>query len=196
MRTKRIIYIISLATLVYGIFTAGHAASAAETYVIDPVHSVIVFRVKHLGFTYVSGRFANPEGKLIFNSNVPAQSSVEISVKTDTVDTDHKDRDKHLRSPDFFDVDKFPHISFKSDSVEKRNGNAYEVSGTLDLHGVRRPLRVSVEHVGSGKDPWGGYRAGFDATFTIKRSEFDMRFGPNIISDDVRITVSIEAIRK
>jgi len=196
MRTQRIIYIITLVTLVYGIFMASHTALAAETYVIDPVHSSVVFRVKHLGFTYVSGRFANPEGRLIFNSQTPTQSSVEITVKTATVDTDHKKRDNHLRSPDFFDADKYPNISFKSDSVKKRNGDVYEVSGTLDLHGIRRPLRVSVEHVGSGKDPWGGYRAGFDTTFTIKRSDFDMRFGPNIVSDDVRITVSIEAILK
>ncbi len=196
MRTQRIIYIISLVTLIYGIFIASPTALAAETYVIDPVHSSIVFRVKHLGFTYVSGRFANPEGKLNFDSQSPEQGSVRISVKTATVDTDHKDRDKHLRSPDFFDADKYPNISFKSDSVKKNIGDGYEVSGTLDLHGVRRPLRVQMEHVGSGKDPWGGYRAGFDTTFTIKRSDFDMRFGPNIVSDNVRITVSIEAVQK
>jgi polyisoprenoid-binding protein YceI len=183
--------------MVFGLLTAfSPPVSAVETYVIDLQHSAIIFRIKHLGITYVYGRFNDLSGILKIDDQTPANSSVQISAKTESVDTNVTQRDDHLRSPDFFDAKKFPTISFDSKSFKKVDQDTYEVTGDLNLHGITRPLTASVHHTGSGKDPWGGYRTGYETTFTIKRSDFGMTTMLNGVGDEVRITVSIEGIRK
>jgi polyisoprenoid-binding protein YceI len=167
-----------------------------ETYEVDLEHSSITFRIKHLGITYVYGRFNDMSGILKIDNQTPANSSVQVSAKTESVDTNVPKRDDHLRSPDFFDAKKFPTISFTSKSFKKLDEDTYEVAGSLNLHGITRPLTVTVEHTGSGKDPWGGYRTGYETTFTIKRSDFGMTTMLNGVGDEVRITLSIEGIRK
>ncbi len=170
-------------------------AVAAETYKVDPVHSMTVFRIKHL-VSYSYGRFNDLSGTFNIDTETPAKSSVELEVKIESVDTFNEKRDQHLKSPDFFNAKQFPVITFKSKAVKKINEDTYEVTGDLSLHGVTRPLTLKVQQTGAGKDPWGGYRIGFETTFTLKRSEFGITFMPDVVGDEVRMTVSIEGIRQ
>ncbi len=171
-------------------------ALATETYEVDSVHSAVVFRIKHLDIAYVYGRFNDLSGTLKIDNEAPDGSVVEIYAKTKNVDTFNPERDNHLRSPDFFDAKKFPVISFKSKSFTKVSKDMYEVSGDLSLHGVTRPLTVKVQRTGGGKDPWGGFRIGFETTFTIRRSDFGMQYMMEGVGDEVRIILSIEGVRK
>jgi polyisoprenoid-binding protein YceI len=173
-----------------------HPAAATETYQVDPVHSAAVFRIKHLGIAYLYGRFNDLAGTLKIDDKTPANSVVEIYANTKNIDTFNSERDNHLRSPDFFDAKKFDIISFKSKSFTKVSKDMYEVTGDLALHGVTRPLTVKVQRTGSGKDPWGGFRIGFETTFTIRRSDFGMNFMMEGVGDEVRIILSIEGIRQ
>jgi len=177
------------------VFT-GTTAVAADIYRVDPVHSAVVFRVQHLGVSDAFGRFNDATGKFKIDEENPGKNSVEISVRTNKVDTANNKRDKHLRSPDFFNMEAHPAITFKSRKFEKTGSTTYRVSGDLTLLGVTKPLTVTATRVGSGKDPWGGYRTGFTTEFTIKRSDFGMDFLLNGVGDDVHITVSIEGIRQ
>ncbi len=171
-------------------------AAAVQTYQIDPVHSSVIFRIKHLDITYVYGRFNTPSGTLQFDTNNEEKNAIEMKVEAVHVDTDNSKRDKHLRSEDFFHVIKYPYISFKSDSFKEIEPDVYEVSGDLTLHGITKPLTVTARHTGSGKDPWGGQRIGFESTFPITRSDFEVTGSPDSVADTVQITVSIEGIRQ
>lgn len=172
------------------------AATAADTFKVDPVHSAVVFRIQHLGISYVQGRFNNVAGTIVFDNKAPENSSTEISVKVEDIDTFNAERDQHLRSSDFFDAEKYPVISFQSDKFKKMSDNIYSVSGRLTCHGVTRPITVKVRHIGSGYDPWGGFRAGFETSFVIKRSDFGMTHMLGGVGDEVGLTVTIEGIRQ
>ena len=169
---------------------------AADTYQLDPAHTSVVFRVKHLGTANVYGRFNGPTGTLVFDEASPAKSSINIQVNAKNVDTAVEKRDNHLRSPDFFNVAEHPLISFKSRSVKKVAKDTYEVSGDLSLLGKSRPITVTARQTGQGNDPWGKFRRGFETTFTIKRSEFGMDFMMGGVSDEVGLTVSVTGIRQ
>jgi polyisoprenoid-binding protein YceI len=132
----------------------------------------------------------------VFDESSPANSSIKVRLNTKNVDTAVEKRDNHLRSPDFFNAEDHPIISFTSTSVKKLNDDTYEVSGNLTLLGKSRPLSVKAQNTGSGRDPWGNFRQGFETTFTIKRSEFGMNFMLGGISDEVVITVSVTGIRQ
>jgi polyisoprenoid-binding protein YceI len=172
-----------------------HSAFGAETYEVDPVHSSISFRIKHLGIAYITGRFNSPTGIINIDESQVSNSSVEISVKVDNIDTNNTKRDTHLKSVDFFDEKKFPVISFKSKTVKEKSKDIYEITGDMSFHGVTRTMTISVDYIGAVKDPWGGYRRGFDATFNINRLDFGMKPMAGV-GNDVKLTLGIEAIRK
>ena len=187
----------SLAILVLGLLVVfSLPAFAAETYKLDPAHTSIVFRVKHLGIAYVYGRFNGPTGSFVFDESSPSKSSIEVQAEAKNVDTAVEKRDTHLRSPDFFNAGEHPLVSFKSKSVKKVKEATYEVSGDLTLLGKTRPITVKVNATGAGKDPWGNFRRGFETSFSIKRSEFGMGFMMGGVSDEVNLTVSVEGIRQ
>ena len=165
----------------------------AETYDVDGVHSVVLFRITHFNLAAFHGRFNKVSGS--FTVDEGATGSVDITIDADSVDTNNEKRDGHLKSPDFFNVKQFPEITFKSDSLERIDGNRYEAEGTLSLHGVSNPLKVQLERIGSGEG-MGKHRTGFEAVFTIKRSEFGINYMPGALGDDVRLTVAIEGIRR
>ena len=171
-------------------------AGAAETYKVDGVHTYILFRIKHVGVGYSYGRINGPAGQFMFDDSTPSKSSINLQVDAKNVDTNVDKRDNHLKSPDFFNVAEHPMISFKSTSVKKVNATTYDVSGDLTLLGKTRPITVKANDTGSGKDPWGKYRRGFETSFTIKRSDFGMDFMMGGLSDEVNITVSVEGIRQ
>ena len=171
-------------------------AVAAENYKLDPAHTSVVFRIKHLGVAYVYGSFQGTTGTFQFDEMSPSNNGIEIEVSSDKVDTGVEKRDNHLKSPDFFNAGKHQVISFKIKSVKKTAQDTYEVSGDLTLLGKTRSISVEAQATGSGKDPWGNFRKGFETSFTIKRSDFGMNFMLGGLSDDVLITVSVEGIRQ
>jgi polyisoprenoid-binding protein YceI len=174
---------------------ADRSSRAAETYAADPVHSSLVYRVKHMNTSFFWGRFDAIAGSFTLDDANPAESRFEFQVKADSVDTADAKRDQHLKSPDFFNVVQFPTITFKSQSIAK-SGSAYEVSGDLTLHGVTKPVAVRVVPTGTGKDMRGTPIAGIEATLNIKRSDFGMTKMIPAVGDDVWINVSIEGARK
>lgn len=172
------------------------SASAAETYKLDPAHTSVVYRVKYQGVTFVYGRFNGPTGSFVFDESSPSNSSISMQVDANNIDTAVEKRDKHLKSPDFFDAAEHPLVTFESTSVKKLDSDTYQVSGNLTMLGKSRQITVKAQHTGSGKDPWGNFRRGFESSFTIKRSDFGMDFMLSGISDEVGITVSVSGIRQ
>ena len=196
MKTKHILKLLQFINVFGLLVIFSSLAFAAETYKIDPAHTSIVFRVKHLGISYVYGRFNGPTGSFVFDESSPSNSTIEVQAETKNVDTALEKRDTHLKSPDFFNAGDHPLVSFKSKSVKKLSENTYEVSGDLTLLGKTRSITVEANATGAGKDPWGGFRRGFETSFSINRSEFGMDFMIGGVSDEVNLTVSVEGIRE
>jgi len=179
--------------LLWGISAAMPAS--AQTYQIDPVHSSLVFRVKHMDTAYVYGMFTSMKGTVVVDEANPARSSINIEVDANSVYTHNEQRDNHLRGPDFFNTRQFPTITFKSTQVRRINANTVQVRGDLTIRGVTRPITASVTLTGKGKNPQGKDIIGFETRFTIRRSEFGIRYGLPGLGDEVQVTLSIEAAR-
>ena len=188
--------LLGLSLLVAMASARAEAQPETETYKVDPVHSTVVFRIKHLGVSYFYGRFNGPFGEFSFNPQNPDECSFEITIRTQNVDTNNPNRDGHLKSADFFNAKQFPKITFKSKEVKKVSDDTFRVTGDLALHGVTRPVTIDLKHVGSGKGMRSEYRRGFEATFTIKRSDYGMKFMLGGLGDEVTLMVGIEGIRQ
>ena len=194
---KRISYCTMHILVVFGLLSGfALTSSAGDNFALDPVHTSVSFRIKHLGITNVHGRFNDVSGMLRFDEASPENFSIVVQVKTASVYTANTTRDNDLRSANFFDAKKHPLIEFKSTSVEKTDAETYEIRGNMNLHGVSRPMKVAAIITGAGQDPWGNYRIGFETAFKIKRSDFGMTNALNIAGDEVRLIVNIEGIRK
>ena len=173
--------------------------TATRTYKIDKSHSEAIFQVRHL-LTKVRGRFTDFDGAIEFNEAAPEQSTVHFAINATSIDTAEPDRDKHLRSADFFDVENHPQITFRSTRIEKRGGDTYDVTGTLTMHGVTKDVVLPVAHLGKAKDPWGGDRLGFEAETTLNRKEFGLNWnaaletGGFLVGDDVKVSIQIQAV--
>ena len=169
----------------------------AVTYRIDPVHSFIIFRVKHLNTGFAYGRFNTFSGTIVVDERNPANSSIELEIDANSVDTGNSQRDDHLRSPDFFSARQFPKITFKSTRVRKINDTTVEVQGDLTMRGVTRPITARVTLTGKGRNQRGQEIIGFETTFTIRRSQFNINYGLNGgLADEVRVTFAVEGIRQ
>lgn len=171
----------------------------AEYYEIDTSgsHAFIEFRIQHLGFSWMSGRFNTFTGNFSYNDNNPAKVRVEVDIDVASIDTNHAERDKHLRGAKFLDTDAFPKASFKSTSFVTKQDGTILLNGELTLHGVTKAITLDVEHVGHGNDPWGGYRRGFVATTKFKISDYAIdvtKLGPS--SQVIHMTLSLEGIRR
>lgn len=171
------------------------AAHAGDTYTADPVHSSVVFRVKHMKTSHAWGRFNSIAGSFSLDADSPSQSKLAFAIKAASVDTNNKDRDNHLKSPDFFNAVQYPNITFTSESVEK-TARGFEVKGSLTFHGVSKPLAFVAVPTGAGKDMKGNPIAGLDANFVVKQSDFGITKMAAAIGDDVSVFVSIEGIKK
>jgi polyisoprenoid-binding protein YceI len=178
----------------------GTMTATRTSWKIDPTHSDIEFQVKHLMVAKVKGRFAGVSGTIEIDESDVSASKVDVTIDTATVDTRDEKRDAHLRSADFFDVEKFPMMTFQSRKVE-RKGDRLRVTGDLTIHGVTREVVLDVEENGRQKDPWGGERAAFTATTTIDRHDYGLEWnvaleaGGVMVSREVKITLEIEAVR-
>jgi polyisoprenoid-binding protein YceI len=174
---------------------------AADTYTVDKSHSEALFTVKHL-MSKVTGRFNEFTGTISIDPASPAASSVEFTISAASIDTDNADRDKHLKTPDFFDVENHPSITFKSSKVTPAGTNKYNVEGTLTMRGVSKPVILPVEFLGFGKDPWGNERAGFSLETSLNRKEYGILWnkaldqGGYVLGDDVKIVVNLETVKK
>jgi polyisoprenoid-binding protein YceI len=171
------------------------------TYTIDSTHTVVHFSVRHLMVSHVRGEFAKTTGTLSFDPDNPTASSVEATIDVSSIQTRDAQRDGHLKSADFLDVEKFPTITFKSTSV-KPSGNGGEVTGDLTIHGVTRPITLEVEGpVPEIKDPWGMHRVGGSATGKLSRKDFGLTWnaaletGGVMVGDEVKISIEFEATR-
>lgn len=174
----------------------GSAPTAwAEQYTIDPSHSFVEFSISHLGISVLRGRFNDMKGSFNYDQAKPAASSVEATVATASLDTNHAERDKHVRSKDFLDVEKFPQASFVTTGYSVQ-GNVATLKGKLTLHGVTRPISVAVQTVGAGNDPWGGYRRGFIGRTQIRRSDFGISYNLGPAAEVMDMAFFIEGIRK
>lgn len=171
-------------------------AASAQTYQIDPVHTSLIFRVKHMNTAYVYGRFNQVTGTVVLDEANPARSSVTIEVDANSVYTGNEQRDNHLRSPDFLNVRQFPTMRFVSTQVSRVNADTVRVRGNLTIRSVTRPITADVVLTGKGRNPQGKEIIGFETTFTIRRSEFGIRYGLPGLGDEVRVTLSVEAGRQ
>lgn len=185
---------ICIALLALSTFAAT-AASAPVHYTIDSSHSTVQFVVAHLGVSRVVGRFNEISGDFTCDVAKMPASSVRINLKSASIDTALAQRDADLRSSDFFRVAEYPEIRFTSASVTG-TPEKFALAGMMRLLGVSRPVTFQVSKIGESRDPWGGYRAGFEATTTLKRSDFGMRYMLGPIGDDITVTVDIEGIRQ
>jgi len=176
--------------------------TATSTWTIDPTHSIAEFAVKHLVITTVKGHFRNFEGTLHIDEAQPKNSSVEAKIAVASIDTNLADRDAHLRSDDFFNAEQYPRITFRSTSIESAGRDHYKIAGDLTIRDVTKEVVLDTEFEGQIDDPMGNRRAAFTATTQISRKEFGVKWnqaletGGMIVSDNVKITLHIEAIQQ
>ncbi|MFN0131907.1 MAG: YceI family protein [Phycisphaerales bacterium] len=170
-------------------------AQNADSYTIDSVHSTVLFRCKHLNTSYAYGRFDEVSGTLDFDEANPASSSLNVTVNTKSVTTANAKRDGHLRSGDFFNANEFPTATFKSKSFAKAGENMFDVTGDMTIRGVTKPVSFKLEKTGAGKGP-GGAIIGFEGTVSIQRADFGINYMPDGLGAEVKLTVSIEAVKK
>lgn len=177
-------------------------AMAADTWKIDPVHTDVVFAIEHLGVSKSHGRFNDVSGTIVLDEENMENSSVELEIKTASIDTRNEKRDEHLRGPDFFNAKQFPVITFKSTSIEKlgeakgEKGTNYRISGELSMHGKTKPLTVTFLHMGTATNPRGQKVTGGTTSFTVQRSDFGIDYMIGPIGDEVNLIFSVEAIKQ
>lgn len=175
-------------------FTAGSAVAAEYKIDKEGQHAFIEFRIKHLGYSWLYGSFNDFDGSFTFDEKNPAADKVNVVINTNSVDTNHAERDKHLRSKEFLNVSKYPQATFESTDV-KKNAEGYSVVGNLTLNGVTKPVTLESKLTGQGNDPWGGYRAGFEANGTIKLKDFNITTDLGPASQKVELILSVEGVR-
>lgn len=182
------------------ILVTASAAPEAAVWAIDMPHSSVNFKIRHLGISNVNGTFGEWDGELVFDENDLTAGAADITIRTASVNTDNQKRDDHLRSADFFEVEKFPTITFKSDKME-RKGDGYVLTGKLKIMDVEKSVAIAVDYLGAAETPWGDKRAGFEGTLTIKREDFgvgwkDIKYHPPLIGNDVEITLNLEVVKQ
>ena len=175
------------------------ATATTTTYNIDKAHSEATFQVRHL-LTKVRGRFSDFAGTIQYDEARPENSVVEFTIQATSIDTSEKDRDTHLRSADFFEVEKFQTLTFQSRSIARKGTNQFNLTGDLTMHGVTRQVSFDVEFLGKAKDPWGNERIAFEAETTVNRKDYGLHWnaaletGGFLVGDEVKISLSIQAV--
>jgi polyisoprenoid-binding protein YceI len=195
MKTRRTLF--ALMTAAVTATTAG----AADTYTFDKVHSDVGFQIRHL-VTKVRGRFTDYEGTIVVDKAKPEASSVELKIKAASIDTGNENRDKDLRSANFFEVEKYPEITFQSTKITPKGSDHYDVTGNLTIHGVTKEVTLPVSFLGFVSAGRMGERAGFETSTTLNRKDFGIVWnrvldtGGTMLGDDVLIAINVEASKK
>ncbi|MEQ1886813.1 MAG: YceI family protein [Bryobacteraceae bacterium] len=176
--------------------------TAVSTWNLDPVHSVAEFKVKHMMISNVKGQFTGITGALNLNEGDITRSTVEATIDAASVNTRNVDRDTHLKSPDFFDVEKFPTLSFHAARIERKGDDELAVTGDLTIHGVTRPVTFAVEGpTPPSKDPWGNTRIGLSAVTKINRKDYGLVWnatleaGGILVGDEITITLDVQFVK-
>lgn len=198
---KKEMFAISLAGLLAaGQFALPAQARAADDFAIDAAHTNILFVIDHLGYSKMFGEFQDFAGDFTFDAEDPAQSKVSITIQSASIDTDHEARDEHLRSPDFFNVEEFPEITFVSTAAEKTGDNSGRITGDLTLLGVTKPVVLDVTFNKMAPHPIPSYEgvlvAGFSARTTIDRTEFGMGYAAGAVGNEVELWLEVEGHKK
>lgn len=174
------------------------AITMAADYVIDTkgAHTSITFKVKHLGFSWLTGRFNTFNGHFSYDEKNPSQTKLEVTIETKSIDSNHAERDKHLRSDDFLDVDKYPQAKFiLKEFIPGSNGTDL-IKGDFTLHGITKPLDIEVQKIGAGDDPWGGYRIGFTGQAKFLLADFSIKKNLGPFSKEVTLLLEVEGVRQ
>lgn len=171
-----------------------------ETYLIDTkgAHAFVQFRIKHLGYSWLYGHFDNFDGTFTYDEENPSANSINVTVNMASIDSNHAERDKHIRGEKYLNVETFTQAKFDSKSYKKTGDKTAELTGALTLFGQTHDITIDVEHIGGGRDPWGGYRQGFEGRATIKPAKWgnDLTkvLGPS--ADEVELMLTVEGIRQ
>lgn len=170
------------------------------TYTIDPAHSRIGFVARHAMVTKVRGGFNDFQGTLQLDGDNPERSSAQVTIQAASIDTRNEDRDQHLRSNDFFDMERYPEISFVSTGVTPLDDERYRLTGDLTIKGVTKPVTLDVEHTGTAVDPWGNLRVGFEGSTTVNRKDWGVNWnaaleaGGVLVSEKVTLEIEVSAV--
>jgi polyisoprenoid-binding protein YceI len=170
----------------------------ADEYVIDKkgMHASIQFKISHLGYSWLWGRFNDFNGDFTYDKNNPAASKIEVTINTASIDSNHAERDKHLRGDEFLHVEKFPQSKFVSTSFVMNDDGTGKLKGDFTLRGVTKPITIAVKYIGEGDDPWGGYRTGFEGTTRIALADYGILKNLGPASKELDLILSIEGVRK
>ena len=171
---------------------------AADNYVIDTkgAHAFVQFRIQHLGYSWLYGRFNDFSGRFTYDEKDPSASNTEVVIKTASIDSNHAERDKHLRDERFLDTDQHPEARFVSTGWTETGDGKATLTGDFTLRGVTKPITIDVEHIGHGPDPWGGYRRGFQGSTTLTLADFGITYDLGPASTEVELILSVEGIRR
>lgn len=174
------------------------APATTRAYQVDLAHSELLFQVRHL-LSKVRGRFADFSGTIDFDAARPERSSVTLTIRAASIDTNQSDRDAHLRSEDFFAVDRFPTLTFASTAISRRADGGYDVAGDLTIRGITKAIVLPVAYLGAAKDPWGNEKLAFEAEIVLNRKDFGLTWnaaletGGFLVGDEVRVSASVQA---
>lgn len=174
------------------------STAMADDYVIDNkgMHASIQFKISHLGYSWLWGRFNDFDGHFSYDKDSPESTKIEVTIKTNSIDSNHAERDKHLRGEDFLNVAKFPQAKFVSTSFVQNEDGSGIMKGEFTLNGVTNPIAIDIKFIGEGKDPWGGYRIGFEGTSRIALADFNILKNIGPASKELDLIFSIEGVRK
>lgn len=174
------------------------ASTYAADYIIDTEgqHASVNFKISHLGYSWMYGRFNNFEGRFSWDADQPENSSIEVTIDTTSVDTNHAERDKHLRGADLLNTGKHPTAKFHSTAIEVTGDNKLAITGDLTLNGVTKAIVIDAHLVGEGEDPWGSYRVGFEGNTSLRLSDFDIKMDLGPASQTVELILSAEGVRQ
>jgi len=190
--------LLSSLVLIIGLISTN--VQAAEHYTIDTkgMHAFVTFKIKHLGYSWLQGRFNHFSGSFDYDEKNPSNNRVALTIDVNSIDSNHAERDKHLRDNRFFDTKKFPKATFTSTSWENKGKGKAVLKGKFTLRGITKNISIDVTQIGAGKDPWGGFRRGFEGTTTIHLSDYKMKEGHILgpVAENVELWFSIEGVRK
>lgn len=187
----------TLAALLLGSVLNSGAVLAAD-YVIDQEgqHAFVNFKISHLGYSWLYGTFKDFDGTFSYDAAQPEASKVNVTLRTASLDSNHAERDKHLRSADFLNTSKHPKATFASTSVVSTGAGTADITGDLTLNGVTKEVVISADFIGEGEDPWGGYRAGFEGKTTLQLADFGIKANLGPASESVELTLAVEGVRQ
>ncbi|MFB6347806.1 MAG: YceI family protein [bacterium] len=189
---RRCLFLLVVTVLTIGLTLPSNAA----TYQIDPAHTSVVFKIKHFDIGYVYGMFLGKSGEITYDPETPDKTYIQLNIETESIFTNVRKRDDHLRSGDFFNAKQYPKITFKSTDVDVLSDTRLRVTGDLTMHGVTKSITTTVNLTGKGNGPQGNFRRGFHTVFTIDRTNFGIDYMADTLSHEVKVIFSGEVIRQ